>query len=144
MSSRPLMLSLAAVMTLAIVPAPAATFDYTTLWAHLTDTEIHHFLYDCGGLVDVAVKGNFAYTIDDHYGLQVVDCIDPTSAYLRGFVDLGDPRRCDIRDHYLYVLDDLPRIDIVDVDDHDNPVLVGQVTLGAEAHDLLVVGSTWP
>ena len=51
-----MMLSLAAVMTLMIATAPAATFDYTTLWAHLADVEVDHFLYDCGGLVDVGFQ----------------------------------------------------------------------------------------
>jgi hypothetical protein len=139
MSSRPLLLSLAAVMAFVISPAPAATFDYTTLWAHLSDVEVLHYSVEFGGLVDVVVKGNIAYTIND-YGLQVVDCADPTSIVYRGDLALGDPLRCDIRDHYLYVLNDSPLIDVVDVDDHDDPVLLNQVTLPAAANDLLIVG----
>ena len=86
-------------MTLMTAPAPAATFDYTTLWAHLSDVEVPRYNSEFGGLVDVVVKGNFAYTIND-YRLQVVDCSDPTSIVYRGDLSLGDVLRCDIRDHY--------------------------------------------
>ncbi len=121
-------------------PAAAETMDYSTLWAHLSDQEVERFLYDCGGLVDVALKGNFAYTVDDFYGLQVIECGDPSDLVYRGFVGLGSPRRCDVRDHYVYVLDSTPHIDIVDVDLHDEPVQVSELTLGVLAYDLLVIG----
>ena len=140
MPFRPHVLLLAAVLTLMIATASAATFDYTTIWAHLADVEIPQYDIESGGLVDVVVKGNNAYTIDNSYGLQIVDCADPTSIVYRGYLPLADPRRCDIRDHYVYVLDASPRLDIIDVEDEDNPALVGQVTLNAAAHDLLIVG----
>ncbi len=137
---RRLMLVLTALMTLMIASAPAATFDYTTLWAHLSDVEVPHYTSDSGGLVDLVVKGNMAYTLSGGIGLYVVDCTDPTSIFYRGFLWLDNPHRCDIRDHYLYVLDSPQCIDVIDVDDHDEPVLLNQVTLPAPAFDLLVVG----
>jgi len=140
MSFRPLLLSLATVMTLMIGSTPAATFDYTTLWTHLSDVEVPWYTSDSGGLEDVVVKGNFAYTISGGIGLYIVDCTDPTSIFYRGFLDLYRPVRCDIRDHYVYVLDQLPHFDVVDVDDHDNPVLLNQVALPAPAFDILVIG----
>ena len=93
---RRLLLSLCLVLPAGL--AGAETFDYTTCWTHLTDQELHHFLYDCGGVVDLAVKGNFAYAADDWQGLQVVDCTDPLELVYRGFVTISRPiRRPSIR-----------------------------------------------
>lgn len=140
MSFRLLIFPLVAFVIFLAGLALAATFDYTTLWAHLSDVEVPHYTLDSGGLKDVVIKGNFAYTVSWGIGLYIVDCTDPTSIYYRGFVDLYRPFRCDIRDHYVYVLDQLPHFDVVDVDDHDNPVLVNQIALPSPANDLLVIG----
>jgi len=123
-------------------PAGGATFDYTTIWTHLSDKVVPHFLYDCGGLVDVVVKGNFAYTIDDFTGLQIVDCTDPLDFSYRGFISIfnAHPRRCDVWNHYVYVIDDQNRILVIDVDDHDSPQLVNQLDVGISLNDVLVVG----
>ncbi len=123
-------------------PAASVTFDYTTIWSHLSDRIVPHFLYDCGGLADVAVKGNIAYTIDDYNGLQVVDCTDPQDFSYRGFVSIPNAflRRCDVWNHYVYVIDDQTRITVIDVDEHDNPVQVNQLTVGVSVEDILVTG----
>jgi hypothetical protein len=88
-------------MTLMASPAGSVTFDYTPVWTNLSDKIVPHFLYDCGGLVDVAVKGNTAYTIDSFYGLQIVDCTDPQDFSYRGYLGISShsPRRCEVWNH---------------------------------------------
>ncbi|HOX26167.1 MAG TPA: FlgD immunoglobulin-like domain containing protein [Candidatus Krumholzibacteria bacterium] len=124
---------------LAVAAAGAVTFDYGSIWAHLADVEVPN-TYDCGGLVDVALKDTVAYTIDDHDGLQVVDCSDVSSIVYRGYVPVSDPRRCDVRDHFVYVVSQAPLLSVVDVDDHDHPVVVAQLPLGVAAREVLVIG----
>ena len=126
--------------TLLVPIAGAATFDYTTLWTHLADTELDHFLYDCGGVVDLVVKGNFAYAVDSWQGLQVIDCTDPTAIVYRGFLYISRPVGCDVRDHILYVVKSDGQIAVVDVDDHDQPVLINQVPVGGTPRDVRVLG----
>ncbi|MFC1573307.1 LVIVD repeat-containing protein, partial [Candidatus Eisenbacteria bacterium] len=120
--------------------AGAVTFDYTTLWTHLADTELDHYIYDCGGVVDLAVKGNFAYAVDSWQGLQVIDWTDPTAIVYRGFLYINRPVGCDVRDHIVYVVTSDGQIAVADVDDHDQPVLVNQVPVGGTPRDVLVLG----
>lgn len=129
-------------MTLMASPSGSVTFDYTTVWTNLSDKILPHFLYDCGGLVDVAVKGNTAYTIGSHYGLQIVDCTDPLDYSYRGYLGIssGSPRRCDVWNHYVYLINGQARITVIDVDDHDSPVQVNQIEVGVSLNDVLVVG----
>ena len=61
------------------ITGQAITADYSGLFTRLSDRGLHQFLYDCGGLVDVCVKGNIAYTIDDFHGLQIFDCSERTN-----------------------------------------------------------------
>ena len=133
--------SLSVVLTISLATAAgAATFDYTTLWTHLADMELDRYNYDCGGVVDVAVKGHFAYAVDGWQGLQVVDCTDPTSIAYRGFVSVSRPVACDVRDHFVYIVQYNGQLAVVDVDDHDAPVLLNVVSAGGAPRDLRLLG----
>jgi len=121
-------------------PVISETLDYTSLWARLVDTKLQHFGYDCGGAVDLAVKGNFAYLVDEQSGLQVIDCTDPTDAYHRGFVSVPNAVACAVRDHFVYVAMEAGPFAVVDVDDHDVPTILGTIPSGGPPRDMAIAG----
>ncbi len=127
-----------------VAPGLADETDYAPYWAHLSDVRCPHFVYDCGGYIDLGVKGTFAYAVSEHIGLEIIDVSDPVAPVHRGSLDLGwqvDPGRLSLQDHYVF-LSRRPTNDIaiIDVDDADAPALVGLIALPSEARDLLVIG----
>ncbi len=121
-------------------PAQSTTFDYTTIWTHLADTECQYYQSEYGGLVDLAIKGNFAYSVDDYGGLHILDCTNPLDVVYQSFNHLpNEPRRIDIWDHYVYVTNDANTLQVIDVDDPEYPMLLTQIDTGSPINDLLIV-----